>query len=176
MSREPNQYDNSSHRSHSAEEGISPEHLLVRYSLKNLPRVNCPVGFEFRLQRKIEGKQFVENKSSVKHWTTAWGGLALGAAAAFMFAVFAFDVNFSGSPATQITPVQTASTIPLKAHQIPVSAPQENSSITGSPERLMASDVNEKDALTSAVKDSNKTEHRGTLPEGLYQVVGGNGR
>ncbi|MBK8130281.1 MAG: hypothetical protein IPK53_15735 [bacterium] len=39
-----------------AEPGMDPSEQRVRNALRSLPKANCPVGFEFRLERRLSGK------------------------------------------------------------------------------------------------------------------------
>jgi len=76
------------------EDGVSPDLLAVRSVLRSLPTVSCPVGFEYRLEKKLAGEQAgVRSAGSARGWAWGWAGAGLGFATALAIAFFVFDVN-----------------------------------------------------------------------------------
>lgn len=148
------------------ESDCSAEHQRVRKALQTLPKATCPVGFEFRLERRLAGKPVGGTRSG---WSINWLGAGVGFATAMVLAVFLFDfgtvpgtnpANITGTPSqvksggTQIEqPVDVAKTSVETA--APVTAPEKSS------EQLAAT--------PDSMKDKTKP---GTLPEGNYQTVG----
>jgi hypothetical protein len=153
------------------ETNADPEHLMIRSTLLNLPQVSCPAGFEARLQRRlVDGPRVKRNVSPVWNWMTGFTAAGLGVTAAVVIAVFGFNVSLFENPQIQMAQGPTSVIRPAEAEVTP-----GQSSFTGSPERIMATDVPQQDALTSAIKDSASNKPH-PLPEGKYQVVDGAGR
>jgi hypothetical protein len=162
----------------SSEDGLSSDHTRIRSALLNLPKVGCPVGFEFRLEQRISGKAGRRVNHSMWNWATGVAAGGLGLAAALSVAVFVFDFTpweVGGGAAM----MANSKIVVPQAQPAPV-LPQVatgDASFTGSPERVLASDVPVKDALTAAVKDTTPDgKQRVALPEGHYNTVDGNGR
>ncbi len=149
------------------EPDCSPEHQRVRKALQTLPKANCPVGFEFRLERRLAGKPVGGTRSG---WSISWLGAGVGFATAMVLALFIFDfgsapgtnpANISGTPTTiKTSGVQVEQPADVAKTTIestaPVTAPEKTA------EQLAASQ--------DTMKDKTKP---GTLPEGQYQTVGG---
>lgn len=164
-----------------SDENMTPENARVRNLLIGLPRVNCPVGFEFRLQRRIEALEsgIRPVRSERFGWGFGWAGLGLGLATAFVVAVVAFDFSFTpgkimitGAPVVATS--QPITTSPAAADQ---NAADPNSIITPEQENpeIDASAVAEPTQQMAAVNDSNAAKNPPTeLPENLYHMVGGN--
>lgn len=164
-----------------SDENRTPENARVRNLLIGLPRVNCPVGFEFRLQRRIEAFESGIRPARRERygWGFGWAGLGLGLATAFVVAVVAFDFSFTpgkimitGAPVAATS--KTMTTSPAASDQ---NAADPNSVIKpeqGNPE-VDASAVTEPTHQMAAVKDSNAAKNPPKeLPENLYHMVGGN--
>lgn len=149
------------------ETGMNPEHLRVRNALHSLPKATCPVGFEFRLERRLAGKPVGETR---KNWSMSWLGAGVGFATAMVLAVFIFDFGaIPGTTPAGMIPTATKSGVSIEqptqvtpSTEQPVNVAQETIEATKS------------DALASkqdTMKDKTKP---GTLPDGNYQTVGGN--
>ncbi|MFZ5434033.1 MAG: hypothetical protein ACOZB3_09700 [Calditrichota bacterium] len=165
------QTPNPAWRTPAGEEGISRDLLMVRAALQALPKVPCPTGFEFRLQRRIEGHTGRERSSS-RIWTWNWAGAGLGFAAAFVIAVFVFNLNtVTPTQAPIAAGEQTSPTATMKAAGENPAQPVEVESVT--PNQQLA---DEQTTTTSVAKDSQAVKQPTLLPENLYHTVGGNDR
>lgn len=160
----------------SGEEETAPELMKVRNLLICLPRMDCPAGFEFRLQRRLNGA--VDGIRPVRErwgWGMGWAGLGLGFAAALMIAVVAFDFSFKAPQITGTGPAITATVHPQNAT---TSTPEPNIADTPPQPQVNQQSVAlpESDRqLAAAKKDSNTAKNPPTnLPENLYHMVGGN--
>jgi hypothetical protein len=161
-----------------SENTASPEISRVRNLLLGLPRIGCPAGFEFRLQRRLdELERGVRPVRERFGWGLGWAGLGLGLATALLVAVVGFDFSFS--PKTirlPGAPVTSATNAPKT-----VSQPAANPLLVSSPQAVSpdanAVGVHEEPAQMAAAKDSNASKNPPTtLPENLYHMVGGNDR
>jgi hypothetical protein len=159
--------------SQDSESSASSEYIQIRNALLGLPRLSCPVGFEFRLQQRLEGRYVRDNSSHHSlNWLTGLTAGGLGVAAALSLAVFVFDFN----PWQANHGVGQIASRSMSQPFVPVQTEAGQASYTGSPERLLATDSPQQDALTAAVKDSTPEAHRTALPEGRYQVVDGSNK
>lgn len=156
------------------EEGMPADLQRVRSVLQSMPKLNCPVGFEFRLQRRIEGLSAAPSRTaSGRSWTLGWAGAGLGFATALVIAMLVFDFGFnvpnaSTQAITSATPQTTApATQPdlAKAPQVPPTNAQPLESVNGDL-------AQEKPAQAS--KDSNAAKTPTEFPESLYHTVSGN--
>ncbi len=148
-----------------AEPGMDPSEQRVRNALRSLPKANCPVGFEFRLERRLSGKPVRETRSG---WQMSWLGAGFGVAAAMVLSFVVFDfgsvtgtssAGISGSPMR--SGVQIEQSVEVAKTNVETVAPQTTPE--QSPEQLVATQ--------DSMKDKTKP---GTLPEGNYQTVGTN--
>ena len=80
--------------SSTGEEETEVSLLKVRALLSSLPTEACPVGFEQRLNRRLQGMD-ERPRAAAKSWTSGWAGVGLGFAAAAVIALFAFDFDAS---------------------------------------------------------------------------------
>jgi hypothetical protein len=159
------------------EDGVSRELLEVRSALLRLPRTACPVGFEFRLQRRLEGVTLDKpSTSGLRGWTLAWAGVGLGVAASVLVAVVAFDFQFKlpvpGTAAVATAPAAvTPGTItpPAQVASDPVPTPAQTTDMKA--DQMAASHQQRNEA----VKDSSTPRNPTALPENLYQQVNGSG-
>jgi len=160
----------------SGEEKNAPELMRVRNLLMCLPRVECPAGFEFRLQRRLNGQEDGVRPARERWgWGMGWAGLGLGFAAALLVAVAAFDFSFKSPQVTGAGPVITVNVQPQNAAtktaepnlaETPVQAPAD--------QQTVAVPESERQ-LAAAKKDSNAAKNPpSNLPENLYHMVGGN--
>jgi hypothetical protein len=78
------------------EEGVPADLLMVRSVLQTMPKVSCPVGFEFRLQKRIDALSAEPSRAGGRSWVLGWAGAGLGFATALIIAVVAFDFGFNG--------------------------------------------------------------------------------
>ncbi|RPH93030.1 hypothetical protein EHM69_11395 [candidate division KSB1 bacterium] len=153
------------------EQGVSPQLLNVRTALLNLPKTECSVGFEFRLQRRIqEMESGVRVGTSRPAWGLGWAGVGLGFAAAFVVAVVAFDFSFS-SGRSQIV---SAPIVSGPSRYVPPNVASQTISAPSVADTL-ADVVKEEAPKMAAVKDSQATKNPpANLPENLFHMVGGN--
>lgn len=168
MEREVGQTPQTAHISALGEAGVPDELLAVRRMLLRLPRVQCPVGFEYRLQRRLDGKGVSGDRRPVRGWMSGWTGAGLGFAAALVIAVFAFDFNVTG-PGTQgtLTDKTAGSATPQLA--APDIHKEQPVIVVEQPVQQLASDK----AAATPEKDSARVKHPTSLPDDLYHVVGG---
>lgn len=128
-------------------EDCSPQHLMIRNALLNVPKRSCSAGFEFRLQKKLEsGESALQRPVRASNWSLGWLGAGVGFAAAFAVAVFIFD--FNGGPASGlqvagtsgVSPIGTSnvaekpvekSTQPVQQHDIATDATKEAGNVAG---------------------------------------------
>jgi len=157
-------------------EGMSPEISRVRNVLFGLPRMGCPVGFEFRLQRRLDELENGVRPLRERHgWGLGWAGLGLGLATALLVAVVMFDFSFSpkairmpGAPVARATN-ESQRVTPGAADPLLVSSPQQ---VLPDAE---ATTVHERSSQMAAAEDSNAAKiPPTTLPENLFHTVGGN--
>lgn len=153
------------------EDGIGMDLLRVRSVLRTLPRLCCPAGFEFRLQRRLADPGSARSRSE-RGWALGWAGLGLGLATAFVIAVVAFDFSFRDARDLQMAagptsdlPAQVVSGQGGTAGESPLNpAPQ-------------ASDrVAQGESQQKAVEDSVPEKTPSALPDYPYHMVGGNDR
>lgn len=149
------------------EPDCSAEHQRVRKALQTLPKANCPVGFEFRLERRLAGKPVGGTRSG---WSINWLGAGVGFATAMVLALFIFD--FGATPGTNPANITgTPSTIKTSGVQVEQPADQANTTIeTTSPVTAPEKTAEQLAATQDTMKDKTKP---GTLPEGKYETVGG---
>lgn len=142
-----------------AEPELSTAHARVRSALKTLPKATCPVGFEFRLERRLAGKPVGETRKTSR---SGWLGAGIGFATAMVLGVFLFDFGGGAtiSPAGMVpTATKSNTVIERPTTDQPLNTAQEGTKTT-SQEQLAAT--------PDSMKDKTKP---GTLPEGSYQVV-----
>lgn len=138
------------------------EYLKVRELLSSLPKETCPAGFEYRLNRRLQGGSS-RRTESVRGWTSGWLGVGLGFAVATVIALF--TLNFHGTENGALMPVQqTAQKV------VPVVTPDDNAAKTESP----ATDPATQDQKLMANTDSVKRDGTPTYvsPDRLQQVSG----
>lgn len=154
-------------KNESIEPDCTPEQMRVRNALRTLPKANCPVGFEFRLERRLAGKPVGGTRSG---WSLNWIGAGVGFATAMVLALFIFDfgvipgtnpANMTGSP----TPVKMGGTQIEQPVDVAKTTIETNTAVTA-PEKT----TDQLAATPDSMKDKTKP---GTLPEGNYQTVGG---
>lgn len=147
------------------EAGASPEHMRIRKALLSLPRLNCPVGFEFRLQRRLSGASSKQTVRSGWNWALGWTGTGLGVATVMLLAVFVFDFHLTkGIPGT----VTGTSLQASESTGQPVES-TDRMYLNGS-ETLASSSESEQELNK---QDSVSAPRKGELPEGHYHMVGG---
>jgi len=151
------------------EPGIGSGEQRVRSALQALPKATCPVGFEFRLERRLSGKAPRESRQS---WGMGWLGAGVGVAAAMVLSFVVFDfgsvagtnpAGITGTPVRQ-SGVQIEQPADVAKTTIETAAPATQPELT--PEQLAAT-------KPDSMKDKTKP---GTLPDGNYQTVGTNPR
>lgn len=151
------------------EPDCSAEHQRVRKALQSLPKANCPVGFDFRLERRLAGNPVGGPRNS---WSLGWLGAGVGFATAMVLAVFIFD--FGSIPGT--SPANIAGTpTTSKSSGVQVEQPAEVAKTTIETSNPVTAPQKTEDEL-AASQDSMKDKTKpGTLPDGQYQTVGGTG-
>lgn len=94
------------------EDGISPEHLRIRGALQRLPKRCCPVGFEFRLQKRLEsGESALRRPARSWGWSLGWMGAGAGVVTALAVAIFAFDFQLNPGGTLQVAGVSAQPTV-----------------------------------------------------------------
>ena len=163
------------------EDGVPAELLKVRSALRSLPHVACPVGFEFRLQKRLEGNlEQPKNIGFSRGWMLGWSGAALGVATAMVIAVVAFDFNSKSPVISSISSSQVAGNQanhnmnpgglnPQTVSQ-PVKPPVD---IENQTNQLLA---NEKGPDKATAKRDSIHKGTGLPPQDYIQTVSGNGR
>ncbi|MCB9357094.1 MAG: hypothetical protein H6508_04100 [Calditrichaeota bacterium] len=151
----------------SAEPDMTKAHARVRSALQTLPKETTPVGFDFRLERRLAGKPVGESRKS---WSLGWLGAGVGFATAMVLAMFVFDFggNAAISPAGMIPTATKAG--PVLERSTPVTTSTEQPADVAA-ERTTADEKNTAEKADS-LKDKTKP---GALPEGAYQVVNQSG-
>lgn len=163
-----------------SEEDCSLQHLRVRRTLLAMPARRCAVGFEFRLQKKLEsGESALRRPVRATNWSLGWMGAGVGFAAALAVAVIAFD--FNGGPPTGLqvagNPVQTAPVVTSGAIPQTVSQPSggvQQHSITTSPVTTEGNVADAKAAGSSDSLSKLKDNPQGEFP--AAQTVSGKGK
>ena len=161
--------------SHSGEEETAPELQRVRNLLICLPRVSCPAGFEFRLQRRLDGAENGNRPTRERMgWGMGWAGLGLGFAAALLVAVVAFDFSFTSPQIAGAGPAVTSTTQPHNTSQ-PAEPNLAGSSVQGPAFQQSTTTSEAESQMAAAKRDSNTSKNPpSNLPENLYHMVGGN--
>jgi hypothetical protein len=162
------------------EEGTTAELLRVRASLRALPRVACPTGFDFRLQKRIEnGYEKAHERWFSRGWVLGWSGATLGVATALVIAIIAFDFN---TP-TALAPI--ASNKPASNQANPYIAPQGvNTQTVSEPSKPIIEEdkaaqqqlADEKSLAKGTAKKDSIRKGTGLPPNDYIQTVSGNGR
>ncbi|MBU0691788.1 hypothetical protein KKC97_00565 [bacterium] len=151
---------------------LSREHRRIRAALLSLPKETCPVGFEFRLMKRISGGAARGRGRASSSWIVGWAGAGLGVAVAMLVAFTAFDFNYS-----ERVPVRTAGTmqeVPTATvtEQAPDLAAGKSTTIIGDgSEAVQEAPVQ----LASTPEDSAAMVKRGEIPAGLDRTVSTNG-
>lgn len=147
----------------SVEPDMTAAHARVRSALKTLPKATCPVGFEFRLERKLAGKPVGETRKS---WSMGWLGAGVGFATAMVLAVFVFD--FGGTTISPAGMVPTATKSGSAVEQPATITPTTEQPMNMAQEKATPKESEQLAATPDSMKDKTKP---GTLPDGNYQVV-----
>ena len=151
----------------SVDPDCTPGQMRVREALKTLPKANCPVGFEFRLERRLAGKPVGGTRSG---WSLSWIGAGVGFATAMVLALFIFD--FGSAPGTGPANI-TGSPTTIKTSGVQVEQPADVAKTTietSTPVTTPEKTAEQLAASQDTMKDKTKP---GTLPEGKYETVGG---
>lgn len=149
------------------EEGVSTDLLAVRSLLRSLPTSKCAPGFEYRLQRKLEGPEAgVRSAGSARNWTLGWVGAGLGLATAVAIGFFVFDLNVKSPSDAGFSSLPVAG-VSSGGPAVPNGpAPQ-----TVSAQRLVSQDKQ----LAAADKDTTKpAASKPDLDPQLFHVTGSN--
>jgi hypothetical protein len=150
------------------EEGISPDLLAVRSALRGLPKLECSTGFDYRLQRKLNGEEpGVRRAGSPRSWTLGWAGAGLGFATAMAIAFFAFDLGGHGVVPTVAPIAGAASGGPAMPAPMTVSSVPANDQQAGIP-RLTA----EEKPVAVAKKDTLPPANKADIRQDLIHTTG----
>ncbi|MCB1061030.1 MAG: hypothetical protein KDB65_12425 [Calditrichaeota bacterium] len=160
--------DNNAMNHGNVETEISRDHQKVRDALRSLPKANCPVGFDFRLERRLAGNPVGGTRSG---WSMGWLGAGVGFATAMVIAVFVF--NFGSIPG--VSPANVAGTpSQVKTSGAPIEQPAEMAKSNETP--AQSTTIAEESEQLASKQDTSKDKTKpGTLPEGQYQTVSGSG-
>lgn len=151
----------------------SPDHVVVRAVLQSLPKLEAPAGFEFRLQRRLEGADPRPSRSAIRTWSLGWAGAGLGVATAFIIGIFVFNIHLSGGPGGVAVPMagnsQVKTSTPVVAP--PVETASDPAQVQG-PTPLVADNQQK-----SVAKDSGRVQApTGQVPEEIFHTTGTSGR
>lgn len=142
----------------------SSEPTSVRTALKNLPKVPCPTGFEYRLAKRLESS----GSRTENRWYLSWAGAGLGFAAVIVFFIFTFD--FNSAPTGGMTQTESQPNSAIQVNPVMDEPPAQVATQTPS-ETSPDVQADETPAqLAATPKDSSQ---RAKLPEGHYETVGG---
>jgi hypothetical protein len=159
-----------------SEEGLSKEHQRVRAALLGLPKETCPVGFEFRLMKRISGGSERSRRRTSSNWIVGWAGAGLGVAVAMLVAFTAldFDVYFDVPGRVPVRTAGTTQEVPTATVEEPTPelAVERSTTITG--DGNAAVDETEIQ-LAATPEDSAEMIRRGEIPAGLDKTVSTNG-
>lgn len=160
-------YDNNAANHGNMEPEISRDHQKVRDALRSMPKANCPVGFEFRLERRLAGKPVGGTRSG---WSMGWLGAGVGFATAMVIAVFVF--NFGSIPG--VSPSNMAGTPnDVKTGGVQIEQPADLAKTTIEAP-AQSTTIDETGEQLASKQDTSKDKTKpGTLPEGQYQTVSG---
>lgn len=75
------------------DEEIDAAMIRVRHALLSLPKVSCPAGFEYRLNRRLQGTADAQPRAVGRSWVSGWLGVGLGFACAAAVALFMLGLN-----------------------------------------------------------------------------------
>ena len=136
--------------------------LKVRELLSSLPKESCPAGFEYRLNRRLQGIN--DRTRPSKSWISGWVGAGLGFAAAAIVALFLFDFGMSSDPATNQLTKTDVNVAPVKQETVDPNIAQQGS-------------TPEEPKLATSTNDSVQRKEDPTYvsPDHLQQVSGGDG-
>jgi len=159
--------NNAMNRGESMEPEATPVQMRVRQALQTLPKATCPVGFDFRLERRLAGKPVGGTRSG---WSMGWLGAGVGFGTAMVLALFVFD--FGAIPGTSPANI-TGTPAPVMMGGTQIEQPLDVAKTTVTDPANSATLESEQLASTpDSMKDKTKP---GTLPEGNYQTVGTSG-
>jgi len=154
------------------ESGMDPAYVVIRTSLRTLPRVAAPAGFESRLHRRIER---LESGRAVRAWdswvfTRGWLSAGVGVATAVVVGLLFFGPQQADSPSSVFTEGMQPTSPPL-SNPFPVASSvagmeMGERSYTGSPEREIDRD------LLAGDERVDSTDHSFRPPSGHFQAVG----
>jgi len=159
-------------REPAGEEGVSREMLEIRAALLRLPKATCPVGFEYRLQRRIEGTSSARPVTTgLRGWSLAWAGVGLGLAASVVVATIAFDFHFNAAGGVSAPVANTVTTNAVPSVYGPpllmVSEPAHAQGLEADQPSQMANSA----PARQSEKDSLKPKNPAELPSEGYQQV-----
>ena len=150
------------------EPDASVAHQRIRAALLSLPKETCPVGIEFRLMKRIEGKEASKRRPE-SHWVFGWAGAGMGVAVAMIISFAVFDFSFA--------PTETG-TIATSGQENPTAieggnlAAEKSATIDQSEAAIDPTELE----MASTPEDSAAMIRRGEIPAGLDQKVSTGGR
>ena len=137
--------------------------LKVRALLSSLPKESCPAGFEYRLNRRLQGLD-ERPRAAAKSWISGWMGVGLGFAAATVIALFAFDLNLSSDSASKIIAQSDQKTAPVKPEV------KDENVATQQPTVPVATSPQEHDKLATTDSVQRKDDPTYVSPNRLQQA------
>ena len=156
--------EESRHLRNSEGENIDEGLTRVRSALLSLPKASCPAGFEYRLNRRLQGLDAVP-RSAPRTWVSGWLGVGLGLACAAVIALFVFDFQ---SPPNRPMLAKSEQVSPAAPSPGPssdqVAATRNSQSVSGTGEENRM-------AKTDSVPQTSDPAH--LSPDQLHQVSGG---
>jgi hypothetical protein len=143
-------------------------HQRIRAALLCLPKETCPVGFEFRLMKRISGQTVRGGRRTTSNWMIGWAGAGLGVAVAMIVSFAAFDFQFLD--AVPGSTAQTAAETPAPATIDQPADMAGGNSATIDANRVVVTDEAPVQ-LASTPEDSMAKIQRGEIPAGLDHTV-----
>ena len=160
--RDPN--PQGSRYSGTGDEDVDVSLMRVRNALLVLPKMSCPVGFEYRLNRRLQGIDG-SVRSNGRNWVSGWLGVGMGfaAAAVIAFLVLDFDVPTPVGVSVVQGPVKHATTTTMTQPETEIASDRDPTQTVGDPiDQPMA-------ATDSVPKDVNRNPFSSP---GLHQASG----
>jgi hypothetical protein len=156
------------------ETDMNPTYRMIRTLLVGLPRVQAPVGFEFRLQRRLEQVRSRRSGHAWDSWIFSWRwfSVGLGVATAVVVGLVFFTPEQGNLPSMATTQSIRGAGAPLVESSVGAVVNEEiagpDRSYTGSPER---------ESEQGSLADQGGLDslgHEFHPPVGHFQSVGGN--
>jgi hypothetical protein len=153
------------------ETDMNPTYRMIRTLLVGLPKVQAPVGFEFRLQRRIERVRSPRSRLGWDSWILSWRwfSVGLGVATAVVVGLIFFTPGQENLPSMATQGIRSTGA-PVAESSVGTVPSEEitgpDRSYTGSPER--------EDQVVASQEEMDSLGHEYHPVVGHFQSVGGN--